>query len=123
MASHVLEHFPKEQARLFLAECYRILRPGGELHIAVPDMDIFINCKLAGNWEPVGRYSWKDFNWFFGGDERETRLEQRHYYMYNIETLTGMMNCAGFDYVEQRGPLPEDNPLYHSISLYVTGVR
>lgn len=122
-ASHILEHFTKEQARLFLAECYRVLIPGGKLHIAVPDMDIFVECKLSGNWDRVGRYTWKDFNWFFGGNEVETRLEMRHYYMYNIETLTAMLQRAGFTTITKRNMLPIDNPLYEQISLYVTAVK
>ena len=32
-SSHVLEHFEKADARAFLAECYRVLKPGGVLRI------------------------------------------------------------------------------------------
>lgn len=37
--SHVLEHFPKNQAPAFLQECYRVLKPGGILRVAVPDLE------------------------------------------------------------------------------------
>jgi cephalosporin hydroxylase/predicted SAM-dependent methyltransferase len=37
--SHVLEHLPKDQAPAFLAECFRVLVPGGLLRIAVPDLE------------------------------------------------------------------------------------
>lgn len=37
--SHVLEHFPKEQAPRFLRECHRVLRPGGILRVAVPNLE------------------------------------------------------------------------------------
>lgn len=37
--SHVLEHFPKSEAELFVKECYRVLRPQGILRIAVPDLE------------------------------------------------------------------------------------
>jgi predicted SAM-dependent methyltransferase len=37
--SHVLEHFPKAGAELFLRECHRVLRPGGVIRIAVPDLE------------------------------------------------------------------------------------
>lgn len=123
MASHILEHFPKETAKKFLAECHRVLNSGGKLHIAVPDMDIFINAKLSGDWSSLDGYYWTDFNWFFGGNEQEQRPEMRHYYMYNIETLQAMCLEAGFVSVEKRKPLPEDNTRYEAISLYVTAVK
>lgn len=37
--SHVLEHLPKDKAPAFLAECFRVLAPGGILRIAVPDLE------------------------------------------------------------------------------------
>ncbi len=37
--SHVLEHFSKNDAVKLLGECYRVLRPGGVLRIAVPDLE------------------------------------------------------------------------------------
>lgn len=36
--SHLLEHFPKSDAPMFLRECYRVLRPGGVIRVAVPDL-------------------------------------------------------------------------------------
>lgn len=37
--SHVLEHFPKQAALTFLRECHRVLRSGGVVRIAVPDLE------------------------------------------------------------------------------------
>ena len=37
--SHVLEHFRRSEAPHFLAECRRVLRPGGGNRIAVPDLE------------------------------------------------------------------------------------
>jgi predicted SAM-dependent methyltransferase len=37
--SHVLEHFTKTDAEKFIAECYRVLKPGGIIRIAVPDLE------------------------------------------------------------------------------------
>ncbi|MEQ8880789.1 MAG: methyltransferase domain-containing protein, partial [Cyclobacteriaceae bacterium] len=37
--SHVLEHIPKAKVKAFLNECYRVLKPGGIIRIAVPDLE------------------------------------------------------------------------------------
>src|ERR1043165_2793625 len=37
--SHVLEHFPKTKAPEFIGECYRVLKPGGVIRIAIPDLE------------------------------------------------------------------------------------
>jgi predicted SAM-dependent methyltransferase len=37
--SHVLEHFPKKQAVAFLEECHRLLKLGGLIRVAVPDLE------------------------------------------------------------------------------------
>jgi predicted SAM-dependent methyltransferase len=37
--SHVLEHFPRTQARALVSECFRVLKRGGTIRIAVPDLE------------------------------------------------------------------------------------
>lgn len=37
--SHVLEHFSKEDGDNFITECFRVLKPGGVLRIAIPDLE------------------------------------------------------------------------------------
>jgi predicted SAM-dependent methyltransferase len=37
--SHVLEHFTKLQAELFIQECFRVLKKNGIIRIAVPDLE------------------------------------------------------------------------------------
>jgi SAM-dependent methyltransferase len=38
-SSHVLEHFARNEAPRFLRECFRALRPGGVIRLAVPDLE------------------------------------------------------------------------------------
>jgi len=64
--SHVLEHFTKSDAERFINECYRILKPGGVMRIAVPDLEPiaknYVNAldKVSKHPEPfnVADYEW-----------------------------------------------------------------
>jgi predicted SAM-dependent methyltransferase len=40
--SHLLEHFSKNQDQNFLKECYRVLKVGGVIRIAIPDLEQII---------------------------------------------------------------------------------
>lgn len=44
--SHLLEHFSKQDAPLFLSECRRILKPGGILRVVVPDLENIVTYYL-----------------------------------------------------------------------------
>ena len=123
LASHIIEHLFKKDAWRFLSECWRIMKIGAVIHIAVPDMDKFINCKLTGDWAPIQGYFWRDLNHLLGGDERERNEHQRHKYMYNYETLAYMLKQIGFLPSRRDKPIEFDTPDYAAFSLYVDAVR
>lgn len=124
LASHILEHFNRHIGYTFLCECYRILRPGGVLRLAVPDYDIFADCMVKGDWRPVGGYKWTDANYFFGGDpESEHRAHWRHKYAYTYGLLEHLLREIGFVLVTRRGPCELDNMDHAAFSLYVDALK
>jgi SAM-dependent methyltransferase len=42
-SSHMIEHLDRREARRFLGECRRVLKPGGVLRLVVPDVRVTIN--------------------------------------------------------------------------------
>lgn len=44
--SHLLEHLPPQAATPFLAECRRVLRPGGIVRVVVPDLEAMVRAYL-----------------------------------------------------------------------------
>lgn len=122
-ASHVLEHFDKQVGADFLAECCRILKPGGWLRIAVPDLDLFIDCVNAESYERLNGYEHTDLNKLMGGGDREPNLFMRHHYAYTAESLETAMRRAGFRHVARASFTALDNPTYMAISLYMQGYK
>lgn len=63
--SHVLEHFPKQNALTFLKECFRVLKPGGVMRVVVPDLESIVReylkwmtNSLNNNHEAEANYEW-----------------------------------------------------------------
>ncbi|MHC1791859.1 glycosyltransferase [Solidesulfovibrio sp.] len=63
--SHLLEHLPKRAALPFLRECFRVLRPGGVLRLAVPDLEGIARAYLTavdavarGEADADARHAW-----------------------------------------------------------------
>lgn len=44
--SNVLEHFTREQAKGFVSECLRVLKPGGVMRVVVPDLEGVVRAYL-----------------------------------------------------------------------------
>lgn len=64
-SSHVLEHFTRCKAPLFLKECYRVLKPNGIIRIVVPDLEqiirnylLFLEKAKKGDIDAQEKYEW-----------------------------------------------------------------
>jgi len=64
-SSHLLEHLDKEEASHFIVECKRVLRSGGTIRLAVPDLERIVREYLrlldivaAGNRDKETDYDW-----------------------------------------------------------------
>ena len=83
---HVLEHVP--DPRRFMGEIHRILRPGGRLILATPNLDdrIFRLAYL------LARGRWPRF---YEAGEREV-----HLFFFSIKTLRRLVSTAGFTSIQ-----------------------
>lgn len=89
-ASHILEHFSIKESNLVLTEWVRVLRPGGMIRIAVPDIGVMAQ-KLADG-EP-GRY----IEWLYGGQTDDNDFHKNGWNRAGLEVL---MKSAGLGCIE-----------------------
>jgi SAM-dependent methyltransferase len=63
--SHLLEHFTRDEAKDFIYECKRVLKPGGIIRVVVPDLEAIVRTYLMtlesvrrGISESEADYAW-----------------------------------------------------------------
>ena len=92
-ASHVLEHFDyKDALQQVLLEWKRVLKPGGKIHISVPDMDILSRLFLSKDQINVDE-RFHIMRMMFGGHINEYDY---HLVGFDQDILLDFMSVAGF---------------------------
>lgn len=134
-SEHFLEHLPFETVRgHILREIYRVLEPGGQVRIGVPNGEYFVEQYMAskhGTADPLyeqarqGKLPMMMFN--------EIAHGFGHYFAYDFETLQQILKDAGFTGIRRMSPgnteveafqgLDRDDPWRKAMTLYVEAVR
>lgn len=87
---HALEHVSWEDAQKTLKEIYRVLKPGGDIEVEVPDIEIVFRKFFTGTFNIMDIqdliYGGRDSNVYWGG----------HFCGFTPYTLTVEMENVGF---------------------------
>jgi SAM-dependent methyltransferase len=134
-ASHVLEHIPWYRTQFALSEARRILKPGGELEIYVPDFEWIVQNYL----DKTCGDAWRVFNpnddfmtWVngriftYGEDATELKSEIRpipqthHKAVFDIQHLKNCLVKADFNGVK---PISRRHGISHGSEIGLLGVK
>lgn len=96
-SEHVLEHVAFDKGVFFLTEARRVLKPGGIIRIAMPDLDDLV----AGYQENWRRFDWVNWPEFSFVQTRAQMINMAfrwwgHCHLYNREELARALSLAGF---------------------------
>jgi len=105
--SHMLEHIPYRELVIFLNECYRVLKNGGQLSVCVPNAGYYIGAYAKGRY-------FKEANKGYGPAVVDTGslldqvnyiayMNQLHKYMFDEENLVNTLKKVPFASVNLRG--------------------
>lgn len=121
--SHFLEHLPRQGAKLFLIECWRVLKPGGILRVVVPDLELLVreywdalnvsedahDAAIAGLIDQMVRTEssgtaeqkpWvRRIERLLRGDAAKTG--ELHRWMYDVYSLARLLSDVGFGTLKQ----------------------
>ncbi len=89
-SSHFLEHLDKRMGHYLLVECYRVLKPGGALRIAAPDLEHAWRMYQTGEKERMLH------DYFF--IDGATGFSQ-HRYLYDYQMLADIFKEIGFVHI------------------------
>lgn len=99
-SSHMLEHLSKDEANKFLKEAWRILKKGGIIRIAVPDLKIFVERYISD------KNAEKFVSCLHMFDKNPDTFSERlrfliagfrgHKWMYDGQSLINLLERAGF---------------------------
>jgi predicted SAM-dependent methyltransferase len=107
-ASHILEHFTFREASEALREWVRVLKPGGKIRIAVPDVD-----KCLTSSDPNRLF------YLMGGQTDENDI---HKSAYDLNRLRAVMQDAGIGNV-RRWESHNTDTAAHPVSLNLEGEK
>ncbi len=101
-SSHVLEHLSKGDGERLIREARRVLKPGGRIRLAVPDLEKVFLLYKEGRKE-------KALSYFFVPGAEDSL--DRHRTLYDFELLQESLESAGFTGVERcffrKGSVPD----------------
>jgi predicted SAM-dependent methyltransferase len=131
-SEHLIEHVSLVSGRAMLAECRRVLRPGGRLRIATPDLARLASlvASLAGP-SPEGA----DYIAWIARTFSDARLEARpadvlnhgmrawgHVFLYDEKSLRDELARAGFTAVTRQAMNESDDPALRGLETHARTV-
>lgn len=125
-SEHQIEHLTYREGLYMLRECYRILKAGGRIRIATPDLETLIGLYTSEKSDIQQRY----INWIVDnflpeiGIYRESFVINNafrnfgHQFIYDRATLQGAMEEVGFIGITRYAPGESDDEVLRGIESH-----
>jgi predicted SAM-dependent methyltransferase len=108
-SEHMLEHIPIDAAQVFMQECNRVLKPGGVLRLATPDMAFLFELWEGNNPNTAARYfknAARHFVKYPSFANKCTTINNffynwGHRFIYDEETIVHVMRLSNFQRIQR----------------------
>lgn len=126
-SEHQIEHVPEPEGRSMVTECFRVLRPGGRIRIATPDLAAMVELYIR----PFGERERAYVDWVMAsflptiasGNPPCYVVNQMfgaygHRFIYDEQTLAAILTDAGFVEIERRNPGESGDPALRGLEAH-----
>ncbi len=124
-SEHMIEHISYDQGLFLAQEIFRVLKPGGRVRLATPDLAR--TCSLAADALNETQRNYVDFiNQSFGGDYNNRAsfpinnmfFTYSHAFVYDEITLRELLERAGFTAVTRQMPRSSPNAELNNLEMH-----
>ena len=129
-SEHMIEHVPYSDGQKMLAECHRVLKDGGKIRIATPNLANLIRTYVEPANDQVRDYlEWQvSFSKLPESANRSCHVLNLfarawgHQFVYDAETLSVALGTQGFRHLEQFAVGVSDDPVLQGLEKHGTGI-
>jgi predicted SAM-dependent methyltransferase len=126
VAEHMIEHIEYQMAQVMLGECFRVLKPGGRVRFATPDLSVLLGLYSREKTEAQKNY----IDWLVARLMPEvTQLKSifvinnafrawGHCFLYDQETLYHAFYTSGFREIKFYKPGDSEDPILRNLESH-----
>ena len=125
-SEHMIEHLPLETGLAMLEECHRVLKPGGKIRIATPDLDNLVGLCNEERSEEQEHYLHQSVDVYWPGCNEYSPAfvlnqflrDWGHQFVYDAATLSASMEKVGFTEARRYAPGDSDDEQLRGIERH-----